>query len=307
MRSSRQYARGFTLVELLVVIAIIGILVALMLPAVQKARDAANRATCQNNLKQMGLAIHNHASQIGGIVTGLKVGNITTYWGALILPEIEQGALASQYDYTKYYADAPNRYVAQTEVKTFICPAVPKLNRTHTIPAYFPSGLPATVGAVSDYCGVNGVDTTMWTVNPATLTSPYPGIKGVVGVFSTTLNQRTSFEQVTDGTSNTLLFVEMAGRPDKYQGRTNTGTNLGNYSTWVYQNAQNLNGFTQAGTVKGRYFVNATNNTGVYSFHAGGANVCMVDGSVKFVQDSVDADTFAAYCTMANGEAANLD
>src|SRR5262249_8522256 len=128
----RSYPRraAFTLVELLVVIAIIAILIALLLPAVQKVRDAAARTSCQNNMKQVGLAIHNHASIADGIVSGQKTNGMITYWGALILPNIEQGNVAAIYDGTKSWSNAANVPAAQTQIKTYLCPSVPKPGRT---------------------------------------------------------------------------------------------------------------------------------------------------------------------------------
>jgi prepilin-type processing-associated H-X9-DG protein len=173
-----------------------------------------------------------------------------------------------------------------------------KANRTSTIPG------PAQA-AVSDYSGVYGVSAYMWTVAPATLTSPLP--PATDGVFKQTLNMTTSFQQIVDGTSNTLLLVEMAGRPDKYSGRVNTGTTLPAYSAWVADNAANLSGWTADGTARGRCMLNCSNNVSPYSFHPGGANVCLADGSVRLIRNSIVAETFAAMCTIAGGEVVSFD
>jgi prepilin-type N-terminal cleavage/methylation domain-containing protein/prepilin-type processing-associated H-X9-DG protein len=296
----RSERKAFTLIELLVVIAIIATLIGLLLPAIQKIRDSAQRVQCQNNLKQMGLAVQNKASAFGGIVTGVNNGGVETYWGALILPEIEQGNVAAIYNYNKTFSDVSNRPAAQVQIQTYLCPAVPNGNRTCTIPG-------PVQAAVSDYAGVSGVSQLMWTASPATLTSPYPGTNGVAGVFSTTLNSRTRFEQITDGTSNTLLFVEIAGRPNWYEGRTDIGRKLPDYSAWVTTNAFNLTGWTADGTTRGRCMVNCSNDESVYSFHSGGANVCLVDGSVRFISQNIQAETIAAMCTMMGGEVVTLE
>jgi prepilin-type processing-associated H-X9-DG protein len=186
------------------------------------------------------------------------------------------------------------------QIKTYQCPSVAKTDRTSTIPG------PAQA-AVSDYCAVYGVSGLMWTATPATLTSPYPGTKGVVGVFSQTLNFMTRFEQVLDGTSNTLMVVEIAGRPNKYNGRTDTGTTLPSYSAWVADNGASLSGWNTDGTARGRCMVNCSNNVSPYSFHTGGVNVCLVDGSVRFIPDTIAPETFAAMCTISGGEVVTLD
>src|SRR5262249_8727938 len=219
---------------------------------------------------------------------------------ARLVPQIDQGRVAPLYAYTKSFSAPVTRPAAQVQIKTYLCPAVPKTDRTSTIPG------PAQA-AVSDYSGVYGVSGLMWTATPATLTSPYPGSTGTRGVFIQTLNLRTRFEEITDGTSNTLMLVEMAGRPDKYAGRTNTGTTVPAYSAWVADNAANLSGWTANGTTRGRCMINCSNNVSPYSFHDGGVNVCLCDGSVRFVRDSIDAETFAAVCTMAAGEVVTLN
>src|ERR1044071_4083195 len=119
---------GFTLVELLVVIAIIGVLVALLLPAVQMAREAARRMQCSNNLKQIGRALHNHHDAIkvfppGQIHTSTSGEPYTTTWGIELLPYLEQANLQARYDKTQLPTTANNVLVLQTRIKSYICPS----------------------------------------------------------------------------------------------------------------------------------------------------------------------------------------
>src|SRR5438874_1589353 len=139
MRLPRFRTRGFTLIELLVVIAIIGVLIGLLLPAVQKVREAALRAKCQNNLKQIGLALHNFESAKGALPPS-RVNNPATTtppfanfrdakymhtWAPFLFPYIEQQSLANQYNFQVNTFDPPNDVIVKTQIPVFLCPAAP--------------------------------------------------------------------------------------------------------------------------------------------------------------------------------------
>src|SRR5687767_78929 len=149
---------AFTLVELLVVIAIIGVLVALLLPAVQAAREAARRSSCANNLHQIALGIHNFESAHGTLPTSNQ--NPVHNWGAQILPYMEQKPLADIYDYTVNFSAVQNRTAVQTHLKYYQCPSTPEPKRTN--PHFPASSTPRWPAAVADYAACAGISTNLW-------------------------------------------------------------------------------------------------------------------------------------------------
>jgi prepilin-type N-terminal cleavage/methylation domain-containing protein/prepilin-type processing-associated H-X9-DG protein len=306
-----KHRPGFTLIELLVVIAIIAILIGLLLPAIQKVREAGARAQCQSNLKQLALALHNHANTFGGFqphqsvtvpLTAFTSTTIVVNWGVLILNEIEQGPIAAIYDTTKNFNDPANQQAVQTQLAVHHCPSAPDPNRVFPWPSN-PAGLTIPLG-VSDYTGVAGVNAGMW---PNLLTSPKPGnVKGIMNLAGNVIGipaaPYTTFAQITDGTSSTLLLVECAGRPSIYWGSVNSNT-LGSSAGWAQDNTTGFQGGDPVThSTNSRCMINCTNNLGAYSFHPGGVNVAMGDGSVRFLSDQIQPEVFAALCTLEGGE-----
>ncbi len=307
---------AFTLIELLVVIAIIAVLIGLLLPAVQKVRGAANRLSCQNNLKQLGLALHGFHDVNKHLPTSQNVGaGLPRHsWTAFVLPYLEQEALHRQYDFTKNWYDTANRTVSTTPLKGFQCPsAPPAASRLDDKPENAAAGIWTPFVPASDYGATTHVGIRLLAA----------GLVDAAGPGVMPKNSTPQLADVTDGLSNTILVAESAGRPNLYR--------LGKVVGQVPQQRVDGGGWTRAATdfslegssadgsqTPGPCAVNCangetprgypdptygTNGTGgIYAFHAGGANVLMADGSVRSLAAAVDIRTVAALITRAGGE-----
>lgn len=314
--TSRRTGRdrtGFTLVELLVVIAIIGILVALLLPAIQAAREAARRAQCLNNLKQMGLALLNYESarkayprgRWNVVSTDTSKHDVTDRpadksndhsWTVVVLPYAEEQNIASRYDLKKAWFHADNRTVVSYPLAVFVCPSFPETSR---FDMSFTSTLKPAAG---DYGCVNGVGSTPWDAHRPELGGPHPGDdhSRAIGVLHKVFERAPSrIKDITDGTSKTLLIVESAGRPDLYtQGRKGDANGVEKLVTSGTGWADPDSGFM----VNTEPVINRTNRGEIYAFHSGGAQMCFADGSARFISDDLETVLGVAIGTRAGGE-----
>jgi prepilin-type N-terminal cleavage/methylation domain-containing protein len=279
---------GFTLVELLVVIAIIGVLVALLLPAVQSAREAARRMQCSNNLKQITIAVHNYHDSHKMLPPGSTNATLSGSTGfAAILPYLDQANLYSQYNFSKGNSEPENLQVVSQRIKTYICPSCFFIRK---VPI---NGCDANDRAPGTYAFSTSTD------------DPY-GISD--GAIVNALTPPTRMASITDGTSNTFLAGEnhWGFRDYTFTSGPCVGQVRGGFSYWSspYPLATIF-------TTKGPFNAQSMNGDSMRlatfrSSHPSGVNMANVDGSVRFVMDSIDHNMLDAAATREGGESVSL-
>ncbi len=340
MRTSRVRSRGFTLIELLVVIAIIAILIALLLPAVQQAREAARRTQCKNHLKQLGLAFHNYhdvfnmwppAYTLGaGPVFNSLLGapqqaavddaNLHLYT-EFLLPYIDQAPLYNSINFSQIYMSPmnlsafglgnytwDNQSKIRSVVPVFSCPSTPRSANAVNC------GIDATgdgtwdltwVSGAIDYSPLGGIYGTLRNnfINPV---SPQASSQGTLSDD----HFRFRIGDVTDGTSNTFILMELAGRPDEYRKGKLFQSNSPYCAGGGWGDITNAENWVKGSLIDGSSpgsggpcAINCTNRAGegAYSFHVGGIQMLMCDGAVRFLSENISVAVFGDVATPQGG------
>jgi len=311
---------AFTLIELLVVIAIIAILIGLLLPAVQKVREAAARAKCQNNLKQLGLAIHNYHDTHGSLPSGGEgspTGGYGPSWMVFILPYVEQANILNRMDLTGsggqvhtglFYWHAVNGAAANgAKISTFVCPST-TLTDMMAIAGTCPQGVQRPT-----YVGIAGAIDHSTAINYGANQQHSPsGIVAAGGVLTlNTINRSRTLLSITDGTSNTMAVGEQSdfcgnASGAKLDGRSDFGHTFmmggidGDRRTWNITTVRyKINDRTWENAGVGD--VHYGQNRPLISPHSGGVNCTLADGSVRFVRDTLDLPTLYNLCNRDDG------
>jgi prepilin-type N-terminal cleavage/methylation domain-containing protein len=329
----RRHSPAFTLVELLVVIAIIGVLIALLLPAVQSAREAARQLQCKNNLKQLALACHNYESTMSGLPL-LYSSSSQLGWITQVLPFFELQNIYDQYDITLPWFDAANAKVSAERIPVLECPTSP-VSRVYTgtdaaFAGLSPNAMTTFTVATTDYFAISAASSATTLKAPSTVPAGYfaaypkastqmdlSGVFGAQGVTSACHR----LAETSDGLSNTMMIGEMSGRPylfvasgqqvsrGSFPSYVSIGSTNGDmalyygWGAWVHNNNFTMGTWSRDGMMQGGdSAINCSNYRGMFGFHPNGACAAFGDGSVHLLATEMSPAIFFALVTARGRE-----
>ena len=323
----RVQRTGITLIETLIVLSIIALLLAILIPAVHHARETARRTTCQNNLRQMALAIQGHDSTQGSLPslyrgTFLKQPRYPLdefhfhSWRTAILPQLEQAALYHRIDFSRPATDTTNQTNLNTALATFVCPSASNSNAVVPDIMAFDDGKVPTqligTAARSDYEVMGGVSVRPYgTLDLQNVRFGAWGEPLSYRPIGNPISYRLArLRDISDGLSTTILLGERAGRPDLYR----RGKPVDPYP---YSDPERGMDHHQAAWGISTHFwwlvfwheqsINETNAKGIYSFHVSGAHIALADGSVRFLSEAINQGTLNALATRSEGDIIKLE
>jgi len=328
LRNGRRHFAAFTLVELLVVITIIGILISLLLPAVQAAREAARRLQCSNNLKQLALALHNYHSawnsfppssvwRVNGKldtsqIETLNPSNLYENWAIMVLPQLEQQALRDAFDLSQSVAATANSLPRSRRLSMMLCPSDPYNGQPFNGSADGSTNQMGDGWARGNYAANASLGfMAISQASPPAVGSGWSStaLRGVMGA-----NVAVSIAQINDGTSNTVLLGEIRAGITAYDPRGTWAMSGSPSALWSHGSAGDANGpncaypnsddMVSGAALRNAYTAEALQNEGLpvayvdypnwqqgtRSTHAGGVNAALADGSVRWVDDYVDVN-----------------
>jgi len=298
--------RGQTLVDVVVVVAAAALLLALALPALQQQRATSKHDQCQENLRRIGLGAKAFADANDQLLPHNQLSAPHGSWNTQLLPFVGQEKLAREYNPGHDWwaaASSPNRGVARTRAEVFQCPAAPRPDRLVLTMDPENDGQ-SFAAAPTDYVGSAGAyygDNQQKNLHPGAM-------------HHRTLVKRLRTPDIVDGTSQTLLVVEMADKPNSWQAgklaedRSEKPQSTALSGQWAAPNWNHLRSYSADGkTPFGPCAVNCSNSASLYGFHPGGANVLFVDGSVRLLKAGLSQELLIALVTYAEGELLSTD